>query len=94
MWNKSLWVFDQTKDAWFTWDGEEWLSGVPVIEALHFSGTGARFLRRNVKQAIESLFERSFTHVRGPRPNTRCIWLDCAHGGPHQRRHERHHFVV
>lgn len=61
MWNKSLWVFDQTKDGWFTWDGEEWLTGVPVIEALHFTGTGTRFLEENGTAAIHSLFERSFS---------------------------------
>jgi hypothetical protein len=61
MWNKSLWVFDQEKNAWFTWDGEEWLSGVPVIEALHFTGTGTRFLEENGQKAIQSLFERSFS---------------------------------
>ena len=61
MWNKSLWVFDQDKAAWFTWDGEEWLSGVPVIESTHFSGTGTRFLEDIGRQAIDSLFERSFS---------------------------------
>lgn len=61
MWNKSLWVFDQKKSAWFTWDGEEWLSGIPVIEALHFTGTGTRFLEENGQEAIRSLFDRSFS---------------------------------
>ena len=60
MWNKSLWVFDQDRDGWYTWDGDEWLSGVPVIEALHFSGTGTRFLEENGRAAINSLFERSY----------------------------------
>jgi len=60
MWNKSLWVFDQDRDSWFTWDGEDWLTGVPVIESIHFTGTGTRFLSENGKTAIEKLFDRSF----------------------------------
>ena len=61
MWNKSLWVYDQEREGWFNWDGEEWLSGVPVIESMHFTGTGTRFLEENGKAAIQSLFDRSFT---------------------------------
>ena len=60
MWNKSLWVFDQERDGWFTWDGEEWLSGIPVIESIHFTGTGTRYLSENGQRAITDLFERSF----------------------------------
>lgn len=60
MWNKALWVFDQDQDLWFRWDGEEWVRGKPVIETIHFTGTGTRYLKDNGKAAIEGLFERSF----------------------------------
>lgn len=60
MWNKTLWVFDQDQDAWFRWDGEDWIPGRPSIESVHFTGTGTRYLKENGRAAIESLFERSF----------------------------------
>ena len=62
--NKPLHVFDQAKDAWFTWNKVEWTrrtqEDLPVISHLHFTGTGTRFLEENGKKAIEGLFERSF----------------------------------
>jgi hypothetical protein len=62
--NKPLYVFDQDKDGWFRWTGEDWeafggASG-PAITHQHFTGTGTRNLRPNAKQAIEALFTRSF----------------------------------
>jgi hypothetical protein len=61
--NKPLYVFDQDKDAWFTWTGDAWTptpSGEPVITHPHFTGTGTRTLRGNSTRAIEQLFGRSF----------------------------------
>jgi hypothetical protein len=61
--NKPLYVFDQDKDAWFTWTGEAWTTtpaGEPVITHPHFTGTGTRTLRENGAKAIEMLFDRSF----------------------------------
>ena len=61
--NKPLYVFDQDKDAWFTWTGDAWTptpSGEPVITHPHFTGTGTRTLRENSARAIEQLFGRSF----------------------------------
>ncbi|TVQ87420.1 MAG: hypothetical protein EA397_18345 [Deltaproteobacteria bacterium] len=60
MWNKTLWVFDQDQDGWFRWDGEDWVPGQPTIDAVHFTGTGTRYLKGNGRAAIERLFERSF----------------------------------
>ena len=60
MWNKSLWVFDQDLGRWFRWDGEEWVPGIPVIEASHVTGTGTRYLDAKGREAIEDLFRRSF----------------------------------
>ena len=61
--NKPLYVFDQDKDSWFRWSGDEWDSSKaasPVITHPHFTGTGTRSIRENGKQAIEELFRRSF----------------------------------
>lgn len=60
MWNKRLWVFDQEKGGWYRWYGEDWVEGVPVIDAPAICGTGTRYLSPVGKAAIEQLFERSF----------------------------------
>jgi len=61
--NKPLHVFDQDKDRWFSWSGEDWLprpaSDGPVISHPHITGTGTRRLRDNGARAIEELFTRS-----------------------------------
>jgi len=62
--NKPLCVFDQSKDAWFTWTASEWHrrggADAPVITHPHFTGTGTRTLKDNGRAAIEGLFKRSF----------------------------------
>jgi len=59
-WNKELFVFDQKESAWFRWDGASWTMANPVIEAPMFAGIGTAHLENNGRNAIESLFERSF----------------------------------
>jgi hypothetical protein len=62
--NKPLFVFDQEKAGWFEWDGENWAprtgSDEPVIQHVHFTGTGSRVLTNPARQAIAALFGRSF----------------------------------
>ena len=64
--NKPLFVFDQEKSSWFKWDGNAstWAAKTgadePVIEHLHFTGTGSRMLMPAAKNAITELFKRSF----------------------------------
>ena len=60
--NKPLFVFDQIKNGWFTWNGTDWdaCSEDPVIGHTHFTGTGTRKLDESGKAAIKGLFERSF----------------------------------
>jgi len=64
--NKPLFVFDQEKDRWFKWNGDTatWAaqssSNEPVIEHIHFTGTGTRMLMPNGRNAITALFKRSF----------------------------------
>ena len=59
--NKPLFVFDQTKSAWFRWTGDAWEPArEPVVGARHFTGTGTRFLEPAGHAAIDDLFKRSF----------------------------------
>ncbi|MFK4765703.1 hypothetical protein ACI3L3_13120 [Desulfobaculum sp. SPO524] len=59
--NKPLYVFDQSKDAWFKWAKAQWEEvKEPVVGHHHFAGTGTRFLEENGKKALEDLFFRSF----------------------------------
>src|SRR5262245_46389763 len=60
--NKPLHVFDQDKDSWFKWTGDEWQADAsgPVIAHPHFTGTGTRTIQKSGLQAVEQLFARSF----------------------------------
>jgi hypothetical protein len=62
--NKPLHVFDQAKNSWFMWTGEEWdkrsSANGPIVTHVHFTGTGTRKIEANGKRAIEDLFTRSF----------------------------------
>jgi hypothetical protein len=60
--NKPLYVFDQDKDGWFEWTGDDWkaLSETPVVTHPHFTGTGTRTVQPNGKRAIEDLMTKSF----------------------------------
>jgi len=63
--NKPLYVFDQKRNAWFSWNQVDWSErkrgDEPVISHAHFGGTGTRFLEENGKKAIKELFERTFS---------------------------------
>ena len=59
--NKPLYVFDQDKNAWFQWTGDQWEStSPPVMTRPHFTGTGTRQITDSGKGAIADLFARSF----------------------------------
>jgi hypothetical protein len=60
MWNKNLWVYDQKRQDWFRWDGDQWVGGSPIVESIHFTGTGTRYPTEDGKKAVKDLFERSF----------------------------------
>jgi hypothetical protein len=59
-WHKAVWVFDQDRDGWFTWMGNAWVPGKPLIETPLFAGTGTMHLDENGRRAIDELFARSF----------------------------------
>ena len=62
--NKPLYVFDQDKNSWFSWTGEDWekrsSANGPLVQHVHFTGTGTRTLQANGQRAIDDLFSRSF----------------------------------
>jgi hypothetical protein len=60
LFNRPLSVFDQNRNAWFTWQDNSWVENLPVIEHKTFVGTGTRRLSEEGKQAIHDLFQRSF----------------------------------
>jgi len=61
-WKKPIWVFDQDKEHWFSWKENQWCPcQTPKITAIHFAGSGTRFLRPVGKKAIEDLFTHSFS---------------------------------
>jgi len=60
-WNKPLFVFDQQQGGRFRWDGEAWVdAGEPAITRSRFTGSGTRELNATGREAIVTLFERSF----------------------------------
>jgi hypothetical protein len=61
LFNKPVFVFDQERDGWFHWTGEQWSPVAdPAIRQPYFCGTGTRFLRDNGRAAIAGLFARTF----------------------------------
>lgn len=71
--NKPLYVFDQSRDAWYRWGNGDWEpEGAPVVATAHFTGTGTRYLEANGKAAIGALFARSFGAARS-QPVTRSL---------------------
>ena len=63
--NKPLHVFDQEKNCWERWTGDDWAvcddASAPTITHPHFTGTGTRTLTANGRKAIDDLFRRSFS---------------------------------
>lgn len=60
LFNRPTSVFDQDRNAWFSWKDNEWVADTPVIQGDSFVGTGTRNLTGDGVQAIEDLFRRSF----------------------------------
>ncbi|MBX2811237.1 MAG: hypothetical protein KTR25_05485 [Myxococcales bacterium] len=59
--HKEVHVFDQERQAWFTWKDEHWAPEVhPKITTIRFTGTGTRFLSEEGRQAIHNLFQHTF----------------------------------
>src|SRR5919112_1571635 len=60
--NKPLYVFDQGKNFWHHWTGDDWQPqrDTPLITHPHITGTGTRTMKPNGTRAIEELFTKSF----------------------------------
>jgi hypothetical protein len=58
-------VFDQGRNAWFTYRDGHWEPDDPVIPEQAFAATGTRELTDEGRQAIEELFVRSFGPAGG-----------------------------
>lgn len=61
-WGKSIWVYDQQQNQWFTWSGLSWTPQIPTITSRNIAASGTRYLNHNGKEAIEDLFKRSFAN--------------------------------
>jgi len=60
LFHRKVHVYDQDKNAWFTWDHDEWKQSEPTLpESGGFSATGTRQLTDAGRQAIDDLFKRS-----------------------------------
>jgi hypothetical protein len=58
--NKRVHVFDQERNAWFSWDGSAFKPAEPVLpDHGTFSATGTRNLSEAGREAIGDLFQRS-----------------------------------
>jgi hypothetical protein len=61
LWKKPLFVYDQSKKAWFRWSGTAWeIAQMPVISSEGFAGLGTQNLSDDGREAIRDLFLRSF----------------------------------
>ncbi len=58
--NRPVSVFDQEKNAWFSWEMNQWKEDEPTICHDTFCGTGTRNLTADGDKAIRDLFARSF----------------------------------
>jgi hypothetical protein len=64
-WHKPVFVFDQEKSAWSSWQDGAWMKiDAPIITRSRFAGTGTRFLEDAGREAIRALFARSFDKRR------------------------------
>jgi len=59
LFNRTVHVLDQEKEAWFTWQKQGWAASEPMLPDGSFSATGTRHLSEAGQRAIEDLFERS-----------------------------------
>jgi hypothetical protein len=64
LFNRTVHVYDQERNQWFTWKGKAWTPDDPQIDERPFAGTGTRNLTTEGRAAIAALFETSF----GPAP--------------------------
>ena len=60
LFNRPVWVYDQSRAEWFHWREGRWTPDTPTIGERTFCGTGTRNLSDEGLAAIDALFRRSF----------------------------------
>jgi hypothetical protein len=60
LFNRPVFVYEQDRNAWFSWIDNSWKAVTPIISHKTFAGTGTRNLTDTAAKALEELFERSF----------------------------------
>jgi hypothetical protein len=60
LFNRPLSVFDQEKEAWFSWKEGSWHASSPKIEFDTFVGSGTRNLTDAGRKAVENLMTEAF----------------------------------
>lgn len=58
--NRPVHVFDQDRNAWFTWRDNTWVAETPHLDRDTFVGTGTRHLTEAGKKAIHDFFTGAF----------------------------------
>ena len=59
LFNRPVHVFDQEREAWFTWSGDDWRPSQPTLIEGTVAVTGTRSLTDAGRIAIDDVFERS-----------------------------------
>ena len=57
---KPVFVYDQIKEQWFTWDGSKFSTIETPSLTKKFTGVGSRSINESGKQAIEDVYEKTF----------------------------------
>lgn len=69
---KPVHVFDQSKKAWFVWDGKQFVQEDTPTLTKNFAGIGTRQLTEVGKQAIRDVYTKTF----GSKPTSQPVQLD------------------
>lgn len=65
---KPVFVFDQARKKWHTWDGKEFVQIDTPTLTPNFAGVGTRELTKGGMKAIEAVFEKTFGKKTEPEP--------------------------
>lgn len=60
LFNRPVFVYEQDRNAWYSWIDNAWKEVNPIISHKTFAGTGTRNLSTAAAAALEDLFQRSF----------------------------------
>lgn len=66
---KTVYVFDQNKNSWYTWNGNSFIQTQTPILTTKFAGIGTRELKENGKQAIRDVYTTTLNSISTPPTN-------------------------